>query len=214
MAAKSDRLRGAVLLAAYDPGVELIAVHRRELRERFLLDDSNPDAQLCMLDKLCTYEAALAAGVRTPRFWSLTSSARLDDLRAELVYPVIVKPRLSHVFRAVFPGKYFLAHSIEQVRANVKEAFDAGVDVLLMEMIPGPDNLLCSYYTYLDESGQPTFDLTKRVIRMYPVNMGLGPYHVTEYIPSYAPSRRRSFARLGFGDSRPPNSNWIRGTVR
>ena len=74
---KSDRLRDAVLLAAYDPGVELIAVHRRELRERFLLDDSNPDAQLCMLDKLCTYEAALAAGVRTPRFWSLTSSARL-----------------------------------------------------------------------------------------------------------------------------------------
>ena len=80
-----------------------------------------------------------------------------------------------------------MAHSIEQVRANVKEAFDAGVDVLLMEMIPGPDNLLCSYYTYLDESGQPTFDLTKRGIRMDPVNMGIGTYHVTEYIPSYAP---------------------------
>lgn len=193
----SDGLRGSVLLAANDAGLELLATHRQELRKRFLLDDSNPSAQLCMLDKLCTYQAAVNSGVPTPRFWPLGSFAQLNAIRTELVYPLIVKPRLSHVFRARFGRKFFLAESFAQVVTRVQEAFDAGVDVLLMEMIPGPDNLLCSYYTYLDEGGLPNFDFTKRVIRRYPVNMGEGTYHVTDYIPELRPLATALFRQVG-----------------
>jgi len=52
LGSRSDPLKGSVLLAASDAGVELLANHRDELLGRFLLDDSNPAAQLCMLDKL------------------------------------------------------------------------------------------------------------------------------------------------------------------
>ena len=66
---ESDWLRGAVLLAASDAGLLLIARHREQLASRFVLDESNVEAQQMMLNKLATYQAAAAAGVPTPKFW-------------------------------------------------------------------------------------------------------------------------------------------------
>src|SRR5581483_2169739 len=60
---EADHLQGAVLLTGSDGGIEVIARHRHRLLERFRLDESNPEAQLCMLNKLCTYETARIAGV-------------------------------------------------------------------------------------------------------------------------------------------------------
>jgi predicted ATP-grasp superfamily ATP-dependent carboligase len=66
-------------------------------------------------------------------------------------------------------------------------AFDtvcgAGIPTFLVEMIPGPDDRLCSYYTYLDENGNNLIDFTKRVIRRYPMNMGGSTYHITDCVP-------------------------------
>jgi len=193
----SDHLRGAVLLAGNDASVQFLAENRVRLHDRFLLDDSNADAQLCMLDKLCTYEGARAAGVPTPKFWPVSSAKDLENVRADLVYPLIVKPRLSHVFRATFGSRYFHAGSFEQACERVQAALDARIDVLLMELIPGPDDRLCSYYTYIDREGQPTFHFTKRVIRRYPVNMGQGTYHVTANIPELRPLANALFRQVG-----------------
>ena len=194
---RSDPLRGSVLLAASDPGLELIARHRPELLKRFLLDDSNPAAQLCMLDKLCTYEAAMAAGIPTPRFWAVHPGTDLAALRPGLVYPLIVKPHRSEVFEAEFGRKYFLARSFEEVVAGAAVAAAAGIDVLLMELIEGPDDRLCSYNTYLDEGGKPVFDFTKRIIRRFPVNMGTATYHVTDHIPELREPALALFRQVG-----------------
>src|SRR5438876_10337968 len=102
MGPASDPLRGAVLLAASDAGIELLLQNRDVLAEKFLLDESNPDAQCRMLDKLSTYRAAAAAGVPVPRFWTATSVEQLTTLRPNLVFPLLVKPRLSHVFENRF----------------------------------------------------------------------------------------------------------------
>ncbi len=58
-----------------------------------------------------------------------------------------------------------------------------GVEVVLLEVIPGPDDLLCSYYTYLDEAGEPQFHFTKRIIRRYPEHEGFACYHITDWNP-------------------------------
>lgn len=190
-------LREGVLLAASDAALEFVAEHRAELGTRFRLDLSNPSAQRCMLDKLCTYRAAVAAGVPTPRFWAIASAADVGAARQELVYPVIVKPRHSHIFEARFRRKFFKAESFEQTVAAVDVALGAGSDVLLMEVIPGGDDQLCSYYTYLDEAGQPQFEFTKRIIRRHPVNMGPATYHVTDHIPALREPALALFRHVG-----------------
>lgn len=195
----SDPYLGSVLLAASDEALEMIAHHRSRLAKRFLLDLSDPVAQLKMLDKLATYRVAEQAGVPTPRFWEVSTNANLENLRRELVYPLIVKPLLSHDFQKTFSSneKFFVANSFEEVLAAVQRTQRAEIDVLLLEMVPGPDSALCSYYTYLDEQGQPLFDFTKRIIRRYPKNMGLATYHVTDHVPEVRELALRLFQSAG-----------------
>ncbi|MFH1923441.1 MAG: hypothetical protein ABIP48_26575, partial [Planctomycetota bacterium] len=49
---RAEYLRGSVLLACSDDGILWIARHREALASRYLLDESNPEAQLAMLNKL------------------------------------------------------------------------------------------------------------------------------------------------------------------
>jgi D-aspartate ligase len=179
----SEVLRGAVLLACNDDAIEMLLEQREALGERFLLDVSDPDAQRAMLDKLATYRAAAEAGVPTPRFWPATSEAEVRTHRDEYVYPLMIKPLLAHQFKKVREGKYLLAHDFDELLQAFELVRMHGLEVVLLEVIPGPDDLLCSYYTYLDEGGSPQFHFTKRVIRRFPEHEGFGSYHITDWNP-------------------------------
>ena len=149
----SDHLRGAVLLACNDDGVEVLLENREVLREKFVLDISDPAAQRCMLDKLATYRAAAEAGVPTPRFWPAGDIEQVRAHESEYTYPLMLKPLYSHQFKKVLNGKYLMARDFNELLAGYERVAAHGVEVVLLEMIPGPDDLLCSYYTYLDEDG-------------------------------------------------------------
>ncbi|WP_406693556.1 hypothetical protein V5E97_21205 [Singulisphaera sp. Ch08] len=183
---ESDHLQGAVLLSCSDAGIQVIARHREALEHRFRLDDSNREAQGRVLDKLTTYQEARIAGVPTPRFWVAESSEQVVALREALVYPLLVKPRLSHLFEERFGKKFVVVNDFDELLATFDAVSEAGIETLLMELIPGGDDLLCSYYTYLDEQGQPLFHFTKRIIRRFPVGMGTACYHITDWNPEVA----------------------------
>jgi predicted ATP-grasp superfamily ATP-dependent carboligase len=193
----SDHLVGAVLLTCSDAGIRVLARHHEALSARFRLDECAPEAQLCMLDKLSTYRAARAAGVDTPRFWVAESCADLEALRDELVFPLLVKPRLSHVFEEQFGRKYLRVDHLDALREAFRSTSEAGVEVMLVEWIPGPDDRLCSYYTYLDAAGEHLFRFTKRIIRRYPFGMGSGCYHITDRNPALVAPARALFEQVG-----------------
>jgi predicted ATP-grasp superfamily ATP-dependent carboligase len=179
----SNHLRGSVVLAACDNAIEMLIEHREQLASKFLLDESNPQAQQQMLNKLDTYQQARAAGVPVPHFWVAENPENLKDLKSELIFPLIVKPLLSH-FVPRFGGKKFvLVRNFEELEGIYRKIGDTRIATVLMEHIPGPDDRLCSYYTYLDEDSQPLFHFTKRIIRRFPVGMGTGCYHVTDWNP-------------------------------
>ena len=73
----------------------------------------------------------------------------------------------------------------------------AGIRIFLVELIPGPDDKLCSYYTYLDEDGKNLINFTKRVIRRYPVNMGGSTYHITDNVPGVQELALALFRQVG-----------------
>ncbi|WP_459161750.1 carboxylate--amine ligase [Pseudonocardia bannensis] len=167
--------------------------------ERFNLDISNVNAQLNMLDKLATYQSSKKAGVPTPRFWEVHSWSEVERHREELVFPLIVKPLHSHAYAAAFPGrsKFRVAHNMDDLKDAYSELTMAGLAIMLVEKIAGPDDLLCSYYTYIDTSGSPTFDFTKRILRRYPPNMGVASYHITDWNPAVRDVAQRLFKHVG-----------------
>jgi len=193
----SEPLRGAVLLACSDAALEMVIDHRTALGERFVLDISDVSAQRAMLDKLATYLAARQADVPTPRFWEVGSEEQILDQAEDYVFPLIVKPLFSHRYAALSPGKFLYARDVGELREAYRMADEHRLEVMLVEEIPGPDDLLCSYYTYVDESGVPCFDLTKRIIRRYAEHSGLACYHVTDWNPAVRDLGRRLLAHVG-----------------
>jgi D-aspartate ligase len=193
----SRPFHGAVLLACSDPELEFIAHHRPSLIQKYRLDLSDPAAQLCMLNKLTTYQKAQAAGLPLPRFWSPVSGKEMAALEGQLPFPLVVKPLYSHRYRQRFTQNLVVAQCFEEAAKAFASARAAGLDVMLVEMIPGPDDRLCSYYTYLDETGRPLFDFTKRIIRRYPPVMGNGCYHVTDWLPEVKELALRLFQTVG-----------------
>jgi D-aspartate ligase len=194
---ESDFLKGAVLLAADDDSIKFIAEHRELLSTKFLLDLSNPVAQLCMLDKLGTYLTARATGVPVPRFWLADTREQLENLEYELVFPLILKPLLGHEYRRKFGCIFAVASCFEELLGYFDRVHREGIRTFLVEMIPGADSNLCSYYTYLDENGNNLFDFTKRVLRKYPIYMGTSSYHITEHIPDVRELALALFRQVG-----------------
>ncbi len=197
MSSESDPYAGSVLFAASDDALQTIAKHRPALENKFRLDLSNPVAQEHMLDKLTTYRIADAADVPTPRYWQAQSRQELDRCRHELVFPLIVKPVLSHLFQRKFKSKFIVVETFDELLQAYEVVNEAQIEVLLVELIPGPDSALCSYYTYLDKAGDSLFDFTKRIIRRFPTNMGLATYHVTDHVDGVKEPALRLFRQAG-----------------
>jgi len=122
----------------------------------------------------------------------------LAALRGHVVYPVAVKPVQSHKFAAVFRKKLFLVENGDDTLADkVRQAWKHGIDVFVVEMIPGPDSQLSSYYTYRTAEGENLFHFTKSVIRRWPVNRGNACYHKTGWLPDTAAAGAKFFAAVG-----------------
>lgn len=194
---QSAPFHGSVLLACSDAELEYLAHNREALSRRYRLDLANPEAHLCVLNKLSTYRQAESAGLPLPRYWSPRTREEVEALRDTLPFPIVVKPLYSHAYRKRFTQKLVIAHSFDVVEKAVSTARAAELDVMLVEMVPGPDARLCSYYTYLDESGAPLFHFTKRIIRRSPPVFGGGSYHVTDWIPEVKELGLRFFQAVG-----------------
>lgn len=193
------RLNGHIVLACSDEAIEFVCEHRNELATRYILDEADPHLQNALLDKKQTLELARAIGVPTPNFWRIRSEADLAAIRAEVTFPVVLKPIHSHKFARVFGRKLFIVEDgLAALAQKVRLVQSQGLEVMLMEMIPGPDAQLSSYYTYMDADGRSLFQFTKRIIRRFPVNRGGACYHITEWLPETAELGRKFFETIKF----------------
>jgi predicted ATP-grasp superfamily ATP-dependent carboligase len=160
------------------------------------LEENRPDLQMALLDKHETLRLAERAGVGVPWYrWKPVLSAA-DAAGAS--YPLLVKPIHSHRYSKVFNGKLRLVHDETELSEHLREVQVAGLAVMLCEFIPGEDDRLCSYYTYVDGNGNCLFDFTKRIIRRMPKHFGMGCYHITEWLPDVAEAGRRFLLGIGF----------------
>lgn len=178
LGADSDSLAGAVLLPCSDEAIELLLDNWRALSSKFVLEECPPLVRRRLLDKLSTYESARAAGIPVPGFWLAESKIDLEIAMEHCRFPVLLKPRLSH--HSVNIGrKHIRAENRAELVLAYAHLTELGVPAVIMEFIPGGDDRLCSYYTYMDANGTPLFHFTKRVTRRYPMNMGRATYHET-----------------------------------
>ena len=191
-------LHGSVVICCSDDAIEFVAANRKELARHYLLGAGTAGLQNALLDKRETLELARKAGVATPQFWNATCEEELLLIRDEVQFPVMVKPIISHKFSKVFGCKLFIIEdSFDELAEKVRLSWQNDVEVMVIEMIPGPDSVLSSYYSYIDDDNNALFDFTKRIIRRFPLNRGLACYHATEWLPETAEAGKKFFKGIG-----------------
>jgi D-aspartate ligase len=180
-----DGPRGAVVLPCYDDGLETIARNRRTLLDwGYLPVEANDDVVFSMIDKQRTYELARELGVAAPRTAELSA---VGDGIGDLQYPLALKPVRSHLFARHFGDtKLFVVEDPGQLSQRLEQTRALGIEMLAIELIPGPDSAIHTYYTYLDEDGEPLYHFTKRKVRQWPARFGLACYQHTTWEPAVA----------------------------
>jgi len=192
-------LHGSILLAACDQSLEFMETHREELSARYILENAVSELRLAMLDKAATLVLAKQVGVPIPNYWAISTEQDVLDIRDKVTFPVMVKPLNSVAFMKEFGRKLFIIlDDFEEVIEKVALCRSRGQHVMVVEMIPGPDNLLTSYYTYRTPEGKSLYDYTKSVIRRWPVNRGHTCFHQSEWLPETAAMGRKLFEGIGW----------------
>ena len=175
---------GGVIMPASDDGVELAARHRGRLEDAGYTVYRAADAvTLAMLDKEQTYALAASIGVPAPRYLRLESAADAEAAMQLFSFPCCLKPLRSHEFkrRLGVTGKVLLAHDRDELRRLIDATVARGVEMIAIEVIPGGDDQIYGYSTYIDEDGNPSFHFVERKLRQEPIQFGNGSYRLAEW---------------------------------
>ncbi|MBI5470765.1 MAG: carboxylate--amine ligase [Ignavibacteriae bacterium] len=191
------KFKGAAIIPCGDDGLEFVARNRVAFGEDFLIYEANDDVLLAMLDKAASYKLAKNVGVPGPETWVVNTHEDLLTVLNSVKYPCGLKPRVSHEFKKYFPQKLFVANDANELTAAFEKVNRFNLEMIVTELIPGGDNGYCSYYTYLDERGEPLFHFTKRKLRQYPNGFGFGTYHLTDWNPEVAKLGLQYFQGIG-----------------
>ncbi len=178
----------AVLFPLSDAHVLLISRHREQLQRYYDYRMADHDT----MEKLTTKDglrlAAQEAGVLTPQTIPVQDGRGIDEIAAQVVYPVILKPTESTYWhapeltrmlrRGLFEGraKVVLCHDAgELVRAYERIAAHDG-RLVVQEVIPGEDSRLAYIAFYLDGQSRPLGMFAGRKLRVIPTGFGSASY--------------------------------------
>lgn len=190
----------AVLLPCNDDALELIARHREQLAALgYRPIEADDEVVLAMLDKQRTYELARSIGIAAPRTAPLAPGDDAGAALAGMTFPLALKPRHSHLFARHFglTTKVFTAADRSELTQLLDRLAPLELDLLLCEIVPGPDDAYHSYYTFMDERGEPLLHLTKHKLRQFPPAFGLGTYHVIDRDEEVMEAGLRFFRGVG-----------------
>jgi predicted ATP-grasp superfamily ATP-dependent carboligase len=197
LASIGARHPGALLVPAHDAAVVAIARHRRQLEQTMVVACPGWDVAQLYIDKRETYRVAASAGVPTPKTLTPRSSEEAERALDEIGAPALVKPSQSHLFVSAFGRKMLEATSAAEVRAAYELAEGAGLEVMVQEIIPGPDSAGVNYNAYT-VAGQPVAEFTARKVRNSPSRWGSPRVAVSERVDEVVEPGRRLLAAVGY----------------
>jgi predicted ATP-grasp superfamily ATP-dependent carboligase len=192
----APRFRGAMLLPASDDALAAVSRHKALLERDYVVACPDWDVARRFIEKRRTYELAAGAGVPTPITAEVDSAEEAREAAARIGFPLLVKPSQSHLYYDRFHRKMVEVHGVDALVAHVSAARRAGLDVVLQEIVPGPDSDVVNYNAY-SWGGRSLVEFTARQLRKAPPRFGSPRVVVSERIEAVLEPGRRTLAALG-----------------
>lgn len=194
---KDKKYQGAFLVPASDTALSALSRHKGVLSEHYSVACVDWDVAQQFLDKQYTYSLADKIGVPAPKTVTPHSMAELEAYACDIQYPCIVKPTLSHRFYAVFGKKMIIVDNFEELCRAYQRAAEQGLEVMLQEIIPGPDSSGVNYNAYIWD-GEVLAEFTGQKIRSSPPHFGSPSVVLSKPVPEVLDSGRRILLAMNF----------------
>ncbi len=171
-----------VLFPSHDKYVEFIDKFYDEFKAYFHLTQSK-EINSILMDKWKLNEICEEHGVRVPASADIQDKDLFSIIEEKIKYPCLLKPKDTVVFTKAFRAKSFICNTREEVEDYCKKCIEHSIEAVIQEIIPGFDDHMITYDSYIDESGKTTHYMTAQKLRQWPINYGASVFTKQKYIP-------------------------------
>ncbi len=194
---QASRFGGGFLLPVSDETLVTVSRNRDLLTRYYIVACAEWDITRRLIDKKYSYALAESIGVAVPKTLIPQSLEDVEHYGETIEYPCLVKPCQSHLFFAHFGRKMIPVDNLQQMVSVYQQAMDAGMDVMLQEIIPGDDTHVVNYNSYF-WGGQPLVEFTAQHLRKAPPEFGSPCIAMSRQIPEVIEPGRKILQALGF----------------
>ena len=172
-----------VLIPCHDSYVEIMDEYLDELREHYLIPQTEQGLYTRLMNKEALQTLALEHGVYVPETVRVNEDNFIDKIEKIIKFPCIVKPVDSPSFVTKFRRKLFKVHNLIELEEALNKAKDAGLEVIVQRIIPGFDDHMHTFDAYMNQQSEVTHWVTCQKYRQYPINFGASVYTGQKYVP-------------------------------
>ncbi|MBP3967282.1 carboxylate--amine ligase [Paenibacillus lignilyticus] len=172
-----------VLIPCHDSYVEVVDEYLDELRESFLIPQTEKGLYTKLMNKETLQRIALEMGVAVPETVRVGEDNFQEKIDTIIQYPCIIKPVDSPSFVAKFRKKLFKVHNQAELEAAIARSHEAGLEVIVQRIIPGFDDHMYTFDAYMNQDSKVTHWVTCQKFRQYPINFGASVYTGQRYVP-------------------------------
>lgn len=168
----AERWSGALLLETADSAAIVLSKHKEILSKHYKIATPDWEALSIFIEKEKTYALAKQYDIPHPKSIPLFGWEDLRDISG-ILFPCILKPVNSFPFTSRFHVKNFEVSNDRELRKKFKLCQDAGLPMILQEIIPGPDDNLYKMQGYVNSQGKLVGRFFYRKLRQHPPQFGI-----------------------------------------
>ncbi len=165
-----------VLFITSDDFLIYISKHQVELKKHYLFNIPSEKLIEQISNKYEQYKLVSKTNVSLPFTLKISNISDIERALKENKYPVFVKALDVNKWREVIGGtiKGFVIDNKDELDSKLKLLLDKGLEIIVQEIIPGPDNKHYKYCFYSDKKGAINLEFTLQKIRQNPIHYGVG----------------------------------------
>lgn len=187
-----------VLIPCHDSYVEVIDEYLDELKECYLIPQTEKGLYTTVMNKEKLHQLALEKGIAVPETVRINEEDFFEKVDNIIKYPCIVKPTDSPTFVATFRKKLFKVHNKEELEEALNKAHSKGLEVIVQRIIPGFDDHMYTFDAYLNLVSKVTHWVTCQKHRQYPINFGASVYTEQKYVPELYDLGAKFLEEIGY----------------
>lgn len=187
-----------VLIPCHDSYVEVIDQYLDELKEYYLIPQTEQGLYTKTMDKQELAKLAIEHGVLVPETLQADDENLFEKVDDIIKYPCLVKPTDSPTFVSIFRRKLFQVHNKEELAEALHKAKEADQEVIVQRIIPGFDDHMYTFDCYLNQDAKVTHWTTCNKHRQFPINFGASVYTEQKYVPELYEIGSKFLEGIGF----------------